>query len=96
MPKDDEYLATKSPFYFSDMDFDGREELVVVNWVSGGNKKENPPFDEIEQYFTKFDKSSQTIVNSVIDGVWHSAEYHYKKSHNGTFKLSKSEVRNRN
>ena len=63
------------------MDFDGKEELVIVNWVSGGkgghsydvydidadyslNKKENPPFDEIEQYFTKFDKSSQTIVNS--------------------------------
>lgn len=110
VPKDDEYLATKSPFYFSDMDFDGREELVVVNWASGGkgghsydvydidedyslHKKENPPFDEIEQHFTSFDKSSQTITNSVVDGVWYSAEYHYKKSRNGTFSLLKSVVK---
>ena len=36
IPKDHEYLPSKSPFYFADMDFDGKEELVIVNWVSGG------------------------------------------------------------
>ena len=30
IPKDDMYLATRSPFYFADMDFDGQNELVVV------------------------------------------------------------------
>jgi hypothetical protein len=43
-----------------------------------------------------FDKQSQTIVNSIIDGVWYSAEYHYKKSHTGDFYLYKSIERNGN
>lgn len=29
--KDNEYLASTSPFYFSDMDFDGKDELVIAN-----------------------------------------------------------------
>lgn len=111
--KDDEYLPSKSPFYFSDMDFDGKEELIIVNWISGGKgghsydiydiddsynviKKTSPPFDDIQQYFSTFDKQSQTIVNSIVDGVWYSAEYHYKKSHTGDFYLYKSIERNGN
>ena len=77
--KDHEYLATKSPFYFSDMDFDGEDELVITNWgagIKGGHKyevydiddlgvrrKAQPPFDNIEQYFTIFKPNKKTIIN---------------------------------
>lgn len=89
--KDNEYLASASPFYFSDMDFDGKDELVIVNWVSGAKgghiydvyeihqheaiKKSNPPFNDLQQYFTKFIPDEKTIVNYRSD-VW-SAEYRY-------------------
>lgn len=33
--KEDEYLSHNSPFFFSDMDFDGEEELVINNWRRG-------------------------------------------------------------
>lgn len=108
--KDHEYLPSESPFYFADMDFDGRQELVVVNWVSGGKgghcydvydidakhnliQKTKPPFDAIEQYFTVYDKPSQTIVNSDLDGVFYYAEHFYKKNKAGDFYLDRSVVK---
>lgn len=33
--KEDEYLSHNSPFFFSDIDFDGEEELVINNWRNG-------------------------------------------------------------
>lgn len=89
--KDDEYLSSASPFYFSDMDFDGEDELVIVNWVSGAKgghiydvydvyqyeviKKPNPPFDDLQQYFTKYQPGEKTIINYKSD-AW-SSEYLY-------------------
>lgn len=89
--KDDEYLADKSPFYFSDMDFDGEDELVVANWRSGAKgghtydvydiyqyeavKKALPPFNDLEQYFTKYKPKEKTIINYKADV--YSAEYLY-------------------
>ena len=34
-PKKDEYLSSRSPFYFKDMDYDGEDELVVNNLSMG-------------------------------------------------------------
>lgn len=66
--KNDKYLATNTPFYFEDMDFDGKDELVVVEWKGGrqsahvyvvydindyyADKITSPPFDHIEQNIT--------------------------------------------
>lgn len=33
--KPDEYLSRNSPFFFSDVDFDGEEELIINNWRNG-------------------------------------------------------------
>lgn len=33
--KKDEYLSHNSPFFFSDVDFDGVEELIINNWRNG-------------------------------------------------------------
>lgn len=30
-----EYLSHNSPFFFSDVDFDGEEELIINNWRCG-------------------------------------------------------------
>ena len=73
------------------MDFDGKDELVIANWVSGAKgghiydvyeihqheaiKKSNPPFNDLQQYFTKYIPDEKTIVNYKSD-VW-SAEYQY-------------------
>lgn len=89
--KNDEYLADLSPFYFSDMDFDGEDELVIANWhcgIKGGHsydvfdiypyeaiKKTLPPFDNIERYFTQFKPEEKTIINYRADV--YSAEYLY-------------------
>ena len=36
LPKSkNEYLSHNSPFFFSDVDFDGEEELIINNWKCG-------------------------------------------------------------
>ncbi len=80
--KNDKYLATNTPFYFADMDFDGIDELVVVLWKGGRqsahvyvvydiydyyvNKITTPPFDHIEQNITEFFPGKKQIVNSYV------------------------------
>lgn len=94
IPKDDMYLATKSPFYFADMDFDGQDELVVVGWKGGrhyahiydvydisdyyADKKTTPPFDNIELDITKFDPNKKQIIHSYVN-LFRSEEYVYQK-----------------
>ena len=94
IPKDDTYLATRSPFYFADMDFDGRDELVIVGWKGGrhyahiydvydisdyyADKKTTPPFDNIELDITKFDPNKKQIIHSYVN-LFRSEEYVYQK-----------------
>ena len=78
IPKNDKYLATRSPFYFADMDFDDQDELVVVGWKGGrhyahiydvyeisdsnAHKKTTPPFDCVELGITKFNPKKKQII----------------------------------
>lgn len=94
IPKNDKYLATRSPFYFADMDFDGQDELVVVGWKGGrhyahiydvydisdyyADKKTTPPFDNIELDITKFDPTKKQIIHSYVN-LFRSEEYVYQK-----------------
>lgn len=94
IPKNDKYLATRSPFYFADMDFDGRDELVIVGWKGGrhyahiydvydisdyyADKKTTPPFDNIELDITKFDPNKKQIIHSYVN-LFRSEEYVYQK-----------------
>lgn len=94
IPKDDMYLATRSPFYFADMDFDGQDELVVVGWKGGrqyahtydvydisdyyADKKTTPPFDNVELDITNFDPKKKQIIHSYVN-LFRSEEYVYQK-----------------
>ena len=94
IPKDDMYLATRSPFYFADMDFDGQNELVVVGWKGGrqyahtydvydiidchASHKKTPPFDSIESSITTFDPKKKQIIHSYVN-LFRSEEYVYQK-----------------
>ena len=94
IPKDDMYLATRSPFYFADMDFDGQDELVVVGWKGGrqyahtydvydisdyyADKKTTPPFDNVELDITTLDPKKKQIIHSYVN-LFRSEEYVYQK-----------------
>ena len=74
----DEYLSENSPFFFHDIDFDGKEELIINNWregirycniydvykvdESGFRQITDPPFYKISNYATEFDPINQTIT----------------------------------
>ena len=94
IPKNDTYLATRSPFYFADMDFDGLNELVVVGWKGGrqyahtydvydisdyyADKKTTPPFDNVELGITQFDPKKKQIIHSYVN-LFRAEEYVYQK-----------------
>ena len=94
IPKNDKYLATRSPFYFADMDFDDQDELVVVGWKGGrhyahiydvyeisdsnAHKKTTPPFDCVELGITKFIPKKKQIIHSYMN-LFRSEEYVYQK-----------------
>ena len=82
---DDPYLASGSPFYFADMNFDGSKELVVVKWHGGpqfahlydvytvedyyADRITSPPFNHIEQYVTSFIPDKKQIINE-FSNIW--------------------------
>ena len=94
IPKNDKYLATRSPFYFADMDFDEQDELVVVGWKGGrqyahiydvyeisdssAHQKTTPPFDTIELGISKFHPKKKQIIHSYVN-LFRSEEYVYQK-----------------
>ena len=94
IPKNDMYLATRSPFYFDDMDFDEQDELVIVGWKGGrqyahlydvyeisdssAHKKTTPPFDTIELGISKFDPKKKQIIHSYVN-LFRAEEYVYQK-----------------
>ena len=78
LPKSkNEYLSHNSPFFFSDVDFDGEEELIINNWRCGtrhcntydvykitNNEAKRlivEPFNKIESH-TEFDSINKTII----------------------------------
>ena len=77
--KDDEILSKYSPFFFSDVNFDGKEELLI-NDYNGGARGSNayevyevspyhaeilkdPPFNVLEDGITEFDPKNKTRKN---------------------------------
>jgi hypothetical protein len=94
IPKNDKYLATRSPFFFADMDFDEQDELVIVGWKGGrqyahlydvyeisdssAHKKTTPPFDTIELGISKFDPKKKQIIHSYVN-LFRAEEYVYQK-----------------
>ncbi len=76
--KDDEILSKYSPFFFSDVNFDGKEELLI-NDYNGGSRGSNAyevyevspyhaeilkdsPFNVLEDGITEFDPKNKTIT----------------------------------
>lgn len=75
--KENDYLSENSPFFFQDLDFDGKDELVINNWrrairncntydvykIDGMNTElvTTPPFYKINNYMTVFDSINRTI-----------------------------------
>lgn len=93
LPKSkNEYLSHNSPFFFSDVDFDGEEELIINNWRCGtrycntydvykitNNEAKRlivEPFNKIESH-AEFDSINKTIILNCYNG---HRESYYKKS----------------
>ena len=92
LPKSkNEYLSHNSPFFFSDVDFDGEEELIINNWRCGtrhcntydvykitNNEAKRlivEPFNKIESH-AEFDSINKTIILNCYNG---HRESYYKK-----------------
>lgn len=82
--KEDEYLSHNSPFFFSDVDFDGEEELIINNWRSGvrycntydiykidGCQLQQmtiPPYYKISDYNAEFSPVNKSIILNSYGG----------------------------
>ena len=92
--KKDEILSEYSPFFFSDVDFDGEDELLI-NEHRGGSRGTNSyevykihpyyaeiikdaPFANLENGNTEFDLKNKTITSSFSDSAFESVTYIYK------------------
>ncbi|WP_187368692.1 XAC2610-related protein [Parabacteroides johnsonii] len=92
--KKDEILSEYSPFFFSDVDFDGEDELLI-NEHRGGSRGTNSyevykihpyyaeiikdaPFANLENGNTEFDLKNKTITSSFSDSAFESVTYTYK------------------
>lgn len=76
--KENEYLSHNSPFFFSDVDFDGEEELIINNWRNGvrycntydiykidGDQLQQmtmPPYYKISDYNAEFSPVNKSII----------------------------------
>lgn len=94
---DDPYLASGSPFYFADMNFDGSKELVVVKWHGGpqfahlydvytvedyyADRITSPPFNHIEQYITSFIPDKKQIINE-FSNIWDLERFTFERVDN--------------
>ncbi len=88
------------PFQFFDVDFDGSDEFLVLDW--GGSKfgefcvyeitnkgliaKSYPPFDRFD-CFTRLDRGKQTIRQCIVDGAWYYVEVTYRKRPNKSMQV---------
>jgi hypothetical protein len=70
-PKKKEYLSSKSPFYFKDMDFDGEEELVVNNLNMGSRGYNNYDVFKV----LEVDNPLRLIGLPFTDGLYKITDY---------------------
>lgn len=79
--KKGEILSQYSPFFFSDVDFDGVDELLINDFYVGPNSYEvykvhpyyaeivkEKPFDNLQGGITQFDIKNKTITKHYADG----------------------------
>ena len=79
--KKGEILSQYSPFFFSDVDFDGVDELLINDYYVGPNSYEvykvhpyyaeivkEKPFDNLQGGVTQFDIKNKTITKHYADG----------------------------
>ena len=100
LPKSkNEYLSHNSPFFFSDVDFDGEEELIINNWRCGtrhcntydvykitNNEAKRlivEPFNKIESH-AEFDSINKTIILNYYNGHRESYYEKYKQINKST------------
>lgn len=95
--KQKEYLSRNSPFFFSDIDFDGQEELVINNWRNGIRNSNSYQIYKIGEtneslepvVYSPYNKMNDynTVFDSIrktIRGYWNdttSEEYEIKNGH---------------
>ena len=90
----EKYLSDSSPFFFSDIDFDGKDEFII-NRFKGGSKGSNayevykvgkgeitlisePPFTELENGQCEFSSINKTVTIHKHDGVYHYVRNTYQ------------------
>ncbi|UYU54595.1 hypothetical protein KQP54_08870 [Bacteroides uniformis] len=106
VPKDsNEVLPHYSPFCFSDVDFDGKEELVITHQL-GGSRSNNTykiykihGYDNVElmtdepfndlENTTKFDSINKTITTCGSSGAYNYVIYTYKQKEYNTMDWNK-------
>lgn len=93
--KENEYLSHNSPFFFSDVDFDGEEELVINNWRNGLRycntydiykidgcqlrQLTDAPFYKISEYNAEFNPMDKSITLNSYGGWNDSISLTYKE-----------------
>lgn len=95
-------LGYVSPFQFLDVDFDGKDELLISDWgrYSDGNHysvykiKDNrlvmvdyPPLNQLAAYSTKIDTVRKTITLYEQDGAYDAAELFFSKAIHPVFNV---------
>ena len=98
-------LYDKEPFCFSDVDFDGTEEILVLDYGQGvhgvnayrvfepnGKLREDAPFKELDDHY-EFDAAQKTIAYKYFEdpetGPFNDI---YKRQEDGSFELIKERV----
>lgn len=98
-------LYSKEPFCFSDVDFDGTEEILVLDYGQGvhgvnayrvfepnGKRREDAPFKELDDHY-EFDAAQKTIAYKYFEdpetGPFNDI---YKRHKDGSFELIKERV----
>lgn len=97
------FLYDREPFFFSDVDFDGVEELLTLSYMEGphgtnaylvyepdGTEREDEPFDSLSD-LTDFSPSEKAIIQNNYWGVLIGGNrLKYRRQQNGTFALTDS------
>lgn len=91
--KSDEVLPMYSPFFFYDVDFDGKDELLITNYQNGEYSNNTYQVYKIHKYYaelmkeepfnnlettTEFDSVNKTIVRISTGGQGSICKYTYK------------------
>lgn len=94
-----EMLFSDEAFFFSDIDYDGEDELVIMDWGGGlhgvigfrvfeqdGTLRNDPPFSNIDE-FTTFNPNDKTITLFYVEDLEteRSKAIVYQRNKDGSF-----------